>query len=49
MARDGWRPLLVAFRLEAIVSPDLIPADASALIRKVEQRVKDAFQSDTEK
>jgi hypothetical protein len=34
---------LAAFRLTAIVSPDLIPADASKLVEKATQKVRKAF------
>lgn len=34
---------LVAFRLAAITSPDLISSDARRLVEKVEQKVKEAF------
>jgi hypothetical protein len=37
------RDALIAFRLAAIASPDLIPSDASKLIEKVRQKVTAAF------
>jgi hypothetical protein len=40
---QGAKDALTAFRLEAVTSPDLIPADAAALVQKAEGRVRLAF------
>lgn len=41
--RNDAQEALVAFRLAAFASPDLISADAKQLVAKAEQKAKDAF------